>query len=245
MFRLLLAALLPLASACASYTALSPDEVARIDRGLTGGKEVRYLDKSFYVTPFFGDGTKRLLTDVPPEEVRLLNDTGGKPISPGEVEKILPAGTRVRITKVEFPTALAVTGRMLYTPRTQPWVYVQTEADSDPRPLIVVLRPQIKTEAEFHAELDAALSPTDPAKQLEAMPESVQAAIREKRAVIDMSAEALEMAWGSPERIKVDYPKAGEGGPRTEVWTWPGGRRRAELIDGRVSKLEGGEGAAN
>lgn len=239
--RLLLLApmVLALSASCASYTSLAPEEMSRIDRELTREQQVWYLKQSFYVTPFFGDGTRRLLTAVPPEEVRLLNDTTGQPIPPGPVEKILPAGTPVRIQDVEFPTALVVTGRLLYTPRTQPWVSLTAENEPADSPLTLVLRPQIKSEAEFLAELEQALSPTPMKDRLEAFSQPVQGAIREKRALVEMPAEALEMAWGSPERIQVTYPKAGEGGTREEVWTWPGGRRRAELVDGRVTRLEG------
>lgn len=229
-------------TACASYTTLSPDEMSRIDRSVTQSQQGRFLKLSFYVTPFFGDGTKRLLTAVPPAEVRLLNDTSGNPINPGEVEKILPAGTKVRITKVEFPTALNVTGRLLYSPRTQPWVYLEAENHPKDTPLILVLRPQIKSQAEFDAELERSLVTSDPTEKLEQLPENVQIAIREKRAVLDMTADALERAWGYPERISVRYPEAGTGSARTEVWTWPGGRRRAELADGQVVRVEGGNG---
>ena len=59
-------------------------------------------------------------------------------------------------------------------------------------------------------------------------PEVVQA-IREKRLVEGMTAEAVAMAWGYPERKKLDASPAG----RREEWVWPGGRRRATLVEGK------------
>src|SRR5438132_7413089 len=110
-------------SACASTQVIVPPEQrAALKRELEG--QERYLKLSFYVTPFFGDATKRLLTPVPPDQVRLLEQTDGTPINPGPVEATFAAGTLVRIKSVDFPTLLAQTERVAVTPRTQPWVIV-------------------------------------------------------------------------------------------------------------------------
>src|SRR4051794_27185727 len=121
--RSLLAALVAAAllSGCATYTALGSDDRASLERDLTGRQSERFLRLSYYVTPFFGDASKRLLTAVPPEQVRLLEQPNGSTVNPGPAERILPAGTRVRISRIEFPTPWAMTERVLYTPRTQPW----------------------------------------------------------------------------------------------------------------------------
>ncbi|EAU61668.1 conserved hypothetical protein, partial [Stigmatella aurantiaca DW4/3-1] len=58
-----------------------------------------------YVTPFFGDASKRLLTPYPPEEVLVLDDLRGRPVTPGPIQATLPAGARAKILKVEFPTS--------------------------------------------------------------------------------------------------------------------------------------------
>lgn len=233
---LALAALALWLGGCASQTLLTLDERNALERDLTGGSRDRYLRLSFYVTPFFGDGTKRLITPVPPEEVRMLEYPDGTPVNPGAIEKILPAGTPARITQVEFPTAWTITERVLYTPRIQPWVYLEVSGDSGPTPLILVLRPKIKNQGEFLAELERYLVEHDPTAAA-GFSDAVRAAIREKRATLDMSAEALEMAWGYPEVKKVSY----EGSVRREDWIYPGGARVAHLADGRVVALDGGK----
>ncbi|HET9450090.1 MAG TPA: hypothetical protein VFO83_04385, partial [Aggregicoccus sp.] len=113
------------AAGCASHTRLAPEERAALEQELAGAP--RYLKLSFNVTPLFGDAGHRLLTPAAPDEVRLLDDTSGKPINPGPVQAVLPAGRRARIVKLEFPTAWAVAERVLYSPRTQTWVYVDVE----------------------------------------------------------------------------------------------------------------------
>lgn len=231
---LLLLASFATATGCTSHTALSTEERVRLERELASSGRARYLRLSFYVTPFFRDASKKLLTAVPPEEVRLLEDTGGEPVSPGPVERILPAGTRVHVLKTELPTAFVVAERILFTPRTQPWVYLKVDGEPEGPPLILVLRPQIKSAQEFLAEMERSLAEQDPSRTMEAWPEAVRAAVRNKTAVTDMPAEALEMAWGPPELKRISF----EGSVRREDWVYPGGKRRAQLSDGRVTQFD-------
>jgi hypothetical protein len=221
------------AAACVSQTALGPEDRGYIERAWTGREREQFLKLSFYVTPFFGDSTKRFLTALPPEEVRVLQSPGGQPISPGKVERILPAGTPVVIEKVEFPTSYVIPGRILYTPRTLPWVYVRIPGQQGP-PLILVLRPQLQSRADARAELDRYLTEVDPAPQLSGYSSSLREAIRKKEAMEDMPADALERAWGYPERKQIRF----KDDTREEEWIYPGGWRRATLQDDRVIHLE-------
>ncbi|MBL8913112.1 MAG: hypothetical protein JNM17_20620, partial [Archangium sp.] len=172
------------------------------------------------------------LTPIPPELVRFLENPNGKPLTPGPIEKTWAVNTGVKILKVEFPSAWAMTERVLYTPRTLAWVYV--EIDGAPRgapPAIVVLRPGIKSQQEFIAELDRHLTRDDQSKQLDAFNDQVRDAVKTKTALNDMPSEALEMAWGFPESKKIEL----DGQVKKEVWKWGDGKRSASLSDGRVT----------
>jgi hypothetical protein len=48
-----------------------------------------------------------------------------------------------------------------------------------------------------------------------------------------MPAEALEMAWGYPERRVLAF----EGDKKKETWIWAGEQRQAVLLDGRVAEV--------
>lgn len=231
--RLFSACVLLVASSCASYTALTEEQRGQIERELARSDRPEYLKLSYYVTPFFGDAGKKLLTPLPPQEVRLLDDTGGKPISPGDVETVLPAGTPIVIDKIEFPTSLAVTERIVYTPRTQPWVYLHVPGAAQGAPLILVLRPEMKSEADVRAELARYLTEQDPAPTIAQWSKSVQEAVSRKQALVDMPSQALEMAWGYPERIHREFQEVG----RKEQWIYPGDKRKAVLLEGRVVDL--------
>ncbi|MFL5343325.1 MAG: hypothetical protein ACJ8AT_00935 [Hyalangium sp.] len=234
MKRLLVVLVALVAAGCKSHTQIAPEDRASLEHTLTGPEADRYLRLSMYTTPFFGDASKRLLTPYPPEDVLLLNDTSGKTVNPGAIEATLPTGAKAHIRKVEFPTAWVVTERILYTPRTWPWVYVEVEGAPKGPPLVLVLRPHLKTREEFLAEVDRYLSSQDPAAQISAFSEPVREAIRQKKTVPEMPAEALEMAWGYPETIK----RTLEGTAHNEEWIYPGGRRHAFLTEGRLVRVE-------
>lgn len=218
---------------CASYTALAPKDRESIEQELTSRQSDQFLKLSFFVTPFFGDASKKLLTDVPHDQVRLLNDTKGNVIDPGAHEKIIPAGRKARILKVEFPTSWAVTERIVYTPRTQPWVYLALEGEKKELPYILVLKQGLKTQQDFYAELERFLVKEDPKAKLSALSPGVQEAIAKKEAVQDMPEDALLMAWGYPETKRIAY----EEQVRKEVWLWPGRKRTATVVDGRVTEV--------
>lgn len=219
---------------CTSHVLIPTEQRGELERTLPSEEARYFLRLSYYVTPFFGDASKRLLTAVPPDEVRLLNHPNGSPVNPGAVEQIVPAGAKARITKVEFPTAWVMAERVLYTPRTQPWIYLEVEGAPKDRPLILVLRPQIKSDREFNTELERYLSREPLEPRTSDWTETTRQNVNAKKAEIDMPADALEMAWGYPERKKIRF----EGSVRREEWIYADAKRVAHLADGRVVKLE-------
>ncbi|MEW5737681.1 MAG: hypothetical protein AB1938_02080 [Myxococcota bacterium] len=224
--------LLAVGGCAAPGISLPPPDATRLERELTG--EERFLRVSMFSTPFFKDDSKRLLTPLPPELVRLLEDPDGTPISPGPVEATFPAGTRVKILKVEYPSASVMMERVLYTPRTLAWIYLDVAgAKRGGGPFVLVLRPGIKSEDEFRSEVDRLLTREDLTARLQALSEGARQAIRTKTAAVELPAEALEMAWGYPEARKVEL----EGAHRKETWTWAQGARAAVLVDGVVTEL--------
>lgn len=249
MSRLLPLSLPLLLGACATYTALAPEERALVERELQRGGAARFLRVSFYATPFFGDDSKRLLTAVPPDEVRLLLHPDGTPVDPAarlpqearERLPIFPAGTRARILAVEFPTTWTVTSRVAYTPRNMPWVYVAIDGQPAEPPFVLVLPPDLDSPDRFFNDLDRYLSEADPERLMAPWGDSVRAAIRAKQPVIDMPAEAAEMALGYPELKRIHF----EGPLKREEWFYAGKRRVAIIGDGRLLRVENrSEGAA-
>lgn len=223
------------APACRTFTNLSGEQRLQLQQQLTAGPGAeRFLRASSYLTPFFGDASKRLLTPYPPEEVRLLNDLEGRPISPGPVQGLIPAGTRVRILEVEFPTAWVVAERILVSPRTQPWVYLEVEGAPPGPPIVLVLSSRSNTPGDFLAELDRYLVDSDMEPRLSRFQARYREAIREKKVIEFMPAAAVEHSWGYPEVIK----RSMEGQLVQEEWVYPGGQRRVLITQDQVTKVE-------
>jgi hypothetical protein len=224
---------LAMCTSCAtSQVFIGATEAATLQRALAG--EERFLKIAFFSTPFFGDATKKLLSPVAPEQLRLLSNADGTPMNPGRTERVFGPGTVVRILKVEFPTAYVMSERVLYTPRSLAWVYLDIAGTPKGSPAsILVLRPGLADENEVRTEIDRYLSKEDVTATMGTFSEPVRAAILEKRALVDMTSTALEMAWGYPETKKVEL----DGSVKQETWTWPDRTRVAVLRDGRVSEL--------
>lgn len=220
---------LALSGCVTAQVALPPEQAAYVERRLAG--EVRYLSTSMFITPFFGDSTKKFVTAVEPKLVRVLNNPDGTAVNPGRVEGILPVGTRVHVERIEFPSAATMAERVLFTPRTLAWVYLKVAGQLAPH--VLVLRPGLQTEAQLMSDLERYLVANDPAKRLESFSDAVREGIKTKTAIIDMPSEALEMAWGPPERKVI----ALEAEKKRETWFWADGQRVAVLLDGRVVEL--------
>ncbi|HSN92847.1 MAG TPA: hypothetical protein VLS93_16570 [Anaeromyxobacteraceae bacterium] len=217
-----------LLAACAPALQLSDADRERAAAELSG--KSLFLRVAVNAAPFFGDRSRVFLTDQPLAEVDLLLTPGGGRIDPPAAERILPPGTPVRVGAVEFPTGWVIAGRVVMTPRYHPWVLLQVTGDE--RPHVIVLSQTAATFEDVRAEVDRLLGPDDPTALLKSLPAEQRDAILRKEPLEGMDSRALEMAWGQPERKRIDRPA------RTEEWTWPGGKRRAFLEDGRLVRWQ-------
>ncbi len=215
-----------LLAGCPSYTHLPDVEQGLVNKTVTG--QARQLAVSMYVGPFFRDDNYRLLEDQPPASVDLLRGPGGERMLPGAPTGILPAGTRVVIRDVQFPTAEAATSRALLTPRYFTWVVLRHEGS--PKPLVIVIRDDPTTHQAFLALLGRYLTTEDVAAKVAGFPADVQAAIAKKQMRQGLTAEQARMTWGLPMQIRRDRV----GQRVTETWTYEGGRT-VTLKDGKVT----------
>lgn len=225
---LLILAALSSAAACAPRAVIPDAERERVFADLSG--QPRWLRVAAYAAPFWGDRSKVLLTDLPPEELDLVETAGGEPVAPPPVERILPPGTALRIRAVEFPTGWIIAQRVVMTPRYHPWVLLEVPGDA--RPHVLVLSQTAASADAVRAEVERLLASEDPSPLLAALPQEQRDAIGRKELVEGMPPRAIEMAWGLPERRRIDRPAA------TEEWVWPGGKRKAFLHEDRLQRWE-------
>lgn len=232
MRRIAAAAALLLAAACVPPSRLSPEGRETAIRALS--RQSRYLRVAVYVSPFFGDGSRLLVTDRPPAELRLLESPDGSPITPPAAIRVLPPGTPVFVDGVQFPTGTIPWSRPLTTPRYNPWLLVTVEGL--PKPAVLVLSSDAATAQDVLAEVGRVLTADDPSVVFAALPESYRDAIREKSVVDGMNREAVAMAWGYPDKIVMDRPA------RAEEWSWNASPRKASFLDDRLVRYEPGRG---
>ena len=215
-------------SACYPPSILTPDGREQVVRATS--RQPRYLRVAVYAGPFFGDGSRVLLTDRPAAEVSAFEGPDGRRVEPPPPERILPPGTPIFVDLVEFPTGAVLWGRPLATPRYQPWLLGR--AAGEDRGVVLVLSGQSGSAEDLLAQVARVLTPDDPSPVYRALPETQRAAIRHKELVEGMDRDAAFMAWGSPDRIAVERPSG------AEEWSWSAGRRKALFQDDRVVRFD-------
>jgi hypothetical protein len=188
-----------------------------------------------YVAPFFGDGSRVLISDRPVAELQVLESPDGKSITPPPATRILPPGTPVFVDAVQFPTGTVAWSRPLTTPRYNPWLLATVEGVG--KPAVLVLSTENKSASDVLAEVGRVLTADDPTAVYAALPESIRDAIRQKTIVEGMTREAVGMAWGYPDRIVMDRPA------RTEEWSWTNSTRKASFQDDRLVRVDSGKGS--
>lgn len=220
-------------AACGPPSLLPADGRETVIKALT--RQPRYLRVAVYVGPFFGDGSRVLISDRPVNELVLLETPDGKPILPPAATRILPPGTPVFVDGVRFPTGLTPWSRPITTPRYNPWLLATVEGEK--LPAVLVLSAESTRSEDVLAEVGRVLTSVDPTPVYSALPEPVRDAIREKALVEGMTREAAGMAWGFPDRIVMDKPA------RSEEWFWNNSTRKASFQDDRLVRQEGAKAA--
>jgi hypothetical protein len=220
--------LILLSVGCFPRAAVPEAERQRTERELTGQK--RYLRVAMWTGPFFGASGRMLLSDQPFEELHLLESPTGKTIHPPPPEKVFPPGTQVRIRNIEFPTGWLIAQRPVMTPRYHPWVHVEVAFDD--RPFVIVLPQTAASYEDVQGEIDRLLTLSDPTQALRELPPAQREGVYRKELVDGMGVEAVEMAWGLPERKRIDKPA------RTEEWIWAEGKRRAVFQEEKLVRWE-------
>ncbi len=190
----------------------------------------RFLRVAVYAAQLYGDSSKLLVSDQPLGELDLVETTGGSPVPPPPAERVLPPGTPVRIDRVEFPTGWVIARRVVMSPRYHPWAFL--EVASEKRPLVAVISQTAATFEDVRTDLDRLLTTDDPSRLFAALPQDQRDAIMRKEPAEGMNTRAVEMAWGVPEKKRIDRPAG------AEEWAWPGGKRHAFFQDEKLVRWQ-------
>ncbi len=221
---------------CPSYTVIPDDARARLDE--KHGGELLFLKQSLYAGRFYDDDRYRLVHPRRFDELTYLRNAEGDPIVPPPADEIIPAGTRVRVERLEWPDGDAVFRRPLYTPRYTTWIFLRVARQRGANVTverkerhILLLPGGLHDEATFEEWFDASLTEDDPNPWLSSLPEAQRLAIEQKRPAKGMTYEALTAALGFPDRLARDV----RDGLTFETCTY--GALTVEMADGIVTSF--------
>lgn len=231
-----LPASLVLAAALAACAHTAVPERERLHVALGYSNAPRQLATSVWVAPFFRDASRWLLTLDPPAETALLVTPRGEPILPGPALEVLPAGTKVRVVAVGFPTAWEAFSRPLLTPRDRVWVELALDGRPTAPSYVFVLPPAFESGEAVAAAIDGLLTRDDLATEVAALPRADWTLVQSKRLATGVSSRALALAFGKPLMRRV----YGDGIGMIEEWVWASdaARRTAFLRDGVVTRVD-------
>jgi hypothetical protein len=225
-----------LLAGCPSYAVIPDADRALVDETHTGS--LLFLRQSMYVGQFYDDDRYRLIHPRRFEELTYLETLEGTAIPPPPADGIIPAGTRVRVERIEWPVGEVVFRRPLYTPRYTTWIVLRVARDRGPEVTVerdqrhILLLPGGIGDAEtFDVWFDASLTAEDPNPWILSLPVEQQNGIALKRPVVGMSYDALTTAVGFPDTLTREL----QGGATVEVGVW--GAMTVTLRDGVVEHI--------
>lgn len=204
--------------------------------------ELRYSNKprqlavSLHAAPFFRDASRRLLTEEHPEHVNLIVNPRGETIGPGELLEILPAGTKVRVLRVLFPSAFGAIGRPLLTPSDRIWLELAIDGRPASPTWVLVLPPDLESESAVVKAVERFVTSESLDTEIEAMTEAERSMITHKSLAAGVGVRALELAFRKPNLRRIH----GDGRHVVEEWSWRdrGEVRVAHVRDGVVERVE-------
>lgn len=228
-----------LVGGCPSYTSI-PDGTQQRIREMRDG-QLLWLKQSMYAGDFWDDDRYRLLSTRPFAEISYLRTPEGDPLPPPPEDAVIPAGTRVRVEQVAFPTGDRVFRRPLYTPRYTTWVFLRVAAARGDTRLehekrhILLLPAFLNDQESFDAWFEASLTDVDPNPWIRSLPPEQRRGIEQKRAVVGMRYDALTAALGFPDQLSRRAVPDGDGTKTVEVAIY--GAASVVLEDGVVVRI--------
>lgn len=229
-------------SACASQTKITKPVREAIAARHTG--RVVELKRSCYFGDLYDENEKWLLSEHAFADTYHIVDTDGAPIHPTGQRGIVPAGTKLVISHIEFPDMRAMARRMLTTPRYNPWIYLQPSPSStslpEGRPWFILLLPMdMETEKQVEDAVATLLSPEgEVSSWLASLRPTIRVAIEHKDIIEGMNEQELVAAMGEPLKWLADV-RGNE--PASVAWyrtkeAWLVGGTVVEVRDGRTKE---------
>lgn len=206
---------------CASYTKIPQPDRGEISIAVEG--KLLWLKQSLFVGQFYDDDRFELLHSRHFDELTYLRTLEGETIFPPPETGIVPAGTRVRVETIAWPTSKTVFDRPLYTPRYTTWVYLRVGRDRGetqferPKKHILLIPGGIPDRDTFTQWFDTYFTEDDPNQWISQLPPQQRDGVLQKHPVVGMDYESLTAAMGYPDRIVREQQESGATSQTVEV----------------------------
>jgi hypothetical protein len=226
---------LNLTVACPSRARLDAASTSALQQDYQGREY--FLKQSLYFGRFYDDAARRLVDVREFSDLKQMTAPDGEIIIPPPPSGIVPAGTKVRIERIELPTSGVIFKRPLFTPRYNTWVMLKVgryEGDVGlfhHEDYIWVVPTTYRQEEDIRAALDALLSQEDLQPWLNKRSAVARAAIFEKRAEVGLSFEELIASWGHPDTLE----RSLEADHQVELLQY--GNTHIKIVDGKITDI--------
>jgi hypothetical protein len=165
----------------------------------------------------------------------------GTPVYP-KSDSIIPAGTRVQISRIEWPDLKNYINRPLLTPRDMPWMKMTVAMDRGQVSLLreqtfIFLLPIHKDNVQYFADwFRTIFSEEDTNPWLLGLKEEARKAVLGKKAIIGMPHDALFAALGEPDSLSRNEGEQNGRSTTKEVATYS--KQVVTLLNGVVTDIQ-------
>lgn len=201
-------------SGCVHQMELSKQSMKRIDA--LAVKKTFWLKQSLYAGQFYDDERFDLVHPRSFNELTYVQMPDGANVLPPNATEIIPVGTKVSISQIEWPDLKTYLNRPLFTPRAYPWMKMKIAMDRGDvsmmraKTYIFVLPVGHDNDAQFESWFASIFSVEDTNRWLLYLKDNVKEGVLNKKAVIGMSLEAMFAALGEPNSLSTE--KADDNG---------------------------------
>ena len=192
--------------ACVNHVKIPDSAQKHIDNDVV--QKTLWLKQSLYAGQFYDDDRYQLLFPRPFEELKYVKTVDGDYILPPAAKEIIPAGSKVVITKIEWPSRGVIFNRPILSPRNWPWIYLRVARDRGPvttlrdSTYIMILPENITDEKSFNQWKKSYLDKEDPNEWLLSYEKNILFGILHKKPVLGMDYQALMATLGQPNHLK-------------------------------------------
>ncbi|MEM7589149.1 MAG: hypothetical protein AAF320_03185 [Myxococcota bacterium] len=192
-------------SACTNHSQLTKPQRMQMQKRYEG--KTFWLQTSLYAGFFYDDRRYRLGHPSSFDTLNALKTIDGYTILPPTHDDIIPAGTRVRIEHIRWPTPGNVFGAALYTPKQLAWVFCSVALDRGnttlwrERPYILLVPKHVQSPHAFERWIVSLLAKTNPNPWLQTLPKHIVKGIVSKRPLVGMNERQLQAAMGQYDDI--------------------------------------------